>query len=80
MYQWHNRFLRKTVNCSHNDLPSINVIGNIRGFLDFVACSSNQLGGWFLVPLANVRLRRSSQYGAYPGGPSLIKHLRYLTN
>ena len=26
--------------------------------------SSSQLGGWFLVPFTNVRLSRSSQYGA----------------
>jgi hypothetical protein len=45
-------------------VPSMKVMGSMSGFFDLVACSSSQLGGWFLVPLLNVRLRRSSQYGA----------------
>ena len=40
------------------------VMGSMSGFLLLVACSSSQLGGWLRVPLANVRLSRSSQYGA----------------
>lgn len=42
-------------------------------------CSSNQEGGCVLGPLKNVRLSRSSQYGAYPCGPLLMKFLRYWT-
>lgn len=60
--------------------PSIKVIGSMRGFLDLVACNSSQLGGWFRVPFAKVLLNLSSQYGAYPGGPSWIKFLKYLMN
>ena len=41
--------------------PSMKVMGSMRGFLDLVACNSSQLGGWFRVPLANVRRNRSSQ-------------------
>ena len=45
-----------------------------------LTCSSSQLGGWLRVPLPNVRRSLSSQYGAYPGGPSLMKQRRYFTN
>ena len=53
----------------------MNVIGSMIGFFDLVACSSSQLGGWFLVPLLKVLFNLSSQYGAYPGGPSRINDL-----
>jgi len=39
----------------------INVMGNIIGFLDLVAWSSRQLGGWVRVPFLNVRVNRFSQ-------------------
>ena len=45
-------------------VPSMKVMGSISGFFDLVACSSSHDGGWFRVPLLNVRFSRSSQYGA----------------
>ena len=42
-------------------LPSMKVMGSMRGFLDLVAWSSSHEGGWLREPLTKVRWRRWSQ-------------------
>ena len=55
---------------------SMNITSRVIGFLFLVAINSNQHGGWVRAPFLKVRFRRPSQYGAYPGGPLLMKARR----
>ena len=44
----------------------------------FITCNSSQDGGCCLGPFISVLLSLSSQYGAYPGGPSVMKQRKYF--